>query len=339
MGDVYSAVRNRIAQLFAITVTIVLVALFLTLVTPADIITTLMQINPLCLAAGFIFYLGVQYMRTWRFHLLLNREISIRELVPVEFLHVMFVNLLPVRTGELSYVYFLKTECKRTTGEGLATLVIARIFDCIVVSVSFILTFFLIRHTAPLVFSNLITLCVVFVMMLVVVLTLSLLYGSRCLTLLKKTAGFFNYGKVRLGDYFIKKGEEIIDSIEKFKACRRDLPFSILVITAGIWIGSYTFFLLLAVGINIPLGYQQILFASIFAMCTSMIPLQGIAGFGTTEGGWALGFIAMGLPSEMAISSGFVIHIVNLLFGIFLGVFGYFTLRFSKLLPRKKGSS
>jgi len=332
MGKFHFVYSNRIAKFLAIIITLVLVTILLTQISPDDIIILFIRINPLYLCTGFILYLGTQFLRTWRFHLLLNREVSIKKLFPVECIHVMLVNLLPARTGELSYVYFLKTEFEKTTGEGLATLIISRILDCIIVAVSFILFYFLIKEM-PLVFHNIIIISMVLLIILMLVLGMLLFFGNKCLNLLKKTATFINYDKINLGDYIIKKGEETIDSIEKFKTDKRGLPFSVILITIGIGLTTYIFFLLLAMGINIHLLPLQILFASSFAMFTFMIPIQGIGGFGTTEGGWALGFIAVGLPSEMAISSGFVFHIVNLLFAMILGIFGYFTLRFSKLFP------
>lgn len=319
-----------LTTLFAILVTTVLLALLFTWINPVDIITVFKTISPAYLIAGFMFYLGTQLLRTWRFHLLLNREVSIRNLFPVECIYAMFVNLLPARTGELSYIYFLKTEFKRTTGEGLSTLIISRILDCIIFSGSFILFYFFIREM-PLVFHKVIITSMVFLTLLMLVLGMLIFSGNKFLNILRKTAVFFNYKKFNWGDYIIKKGEETIDSIEKFKTDKQGLPFSVLLITLGIGVTTYLFYLLLTMGIGIHLDPLKILFASSFVLVTFMIPVQGIGGFGTTEGGWALGFIAVGLPGDMAISSGFVFHIVNLLFALILGIFGYIALKFSKM--------
>ena len=333
MENVHFACGGRIAKFFAIIISIVLVAILLTQISFEDIIIMFIRINPLYLGAGFIFYLGTQFLRTWRFHLLLNREVSIRNLFPIVCIYAMFVNLLPARTGELSYVYLLKTEFKKTTGEGLATLIMSRILDGIIVAVSFLLFYIFIKEM-PLVFDKVIMMTMVLLILLMLVLGMLLFSGNKCLNILKKTASFFNFKKIHLGDYILKRGEETIDSIEKFKADNQGLPLSVILITLAICVTTYTFYFLLTTGINIQLHPLQILFASSFVLCTFMIPLQGIGGFGTTEGGWALGFIAVGLSSEMAISSGFVFHIVNLVFVMIVGIFGYFALRFSHLLPR-----
>ena len=47
-----------------------------------------------------------------------------------------------------------------------------------------------------------------------------------------------------------------------------------------------------------------------------------MGGFGIIEGGWALGFMIMGISKGVAISSGFSIHIVLLIFALVLGTIG-----------------
>jgi hypothetical protein len=74
---------------------------------------------------------------------------------------------------------------------------------------------------------------------------------------------------------------------------------------------------------GIQLEPIQILFASSFAVFSTMLPIQGIGGFGTMEGGWALGFIAVGAAEEVAINTGFGFHLIVLLFTITLGIYGY----------------
>lgn len=328
MKPIYARLLTIVLSLL---ITIIFLPLLLTRINPAGIITVFENIVPAYLIAGFIFYLGMQFLRTWRFYLLLRRDVSLKNLFPVACIYAMFVNLLPARTGELSYVYFLKTEYNKTTGEGLATLIISRILDCISLAISFVLFFFLIKET-PLLFNRIILIGIVLIILLLLFLGALLFFGNKCLIGLKMAATPLSYKKIRPGDFIIKKGEETIASIEKFKTGERGLLLSVVLITVGISVTTYCFYLLLAMGINIHLHPLQILFASAFVLFTFMIPVQGIGGFGTTEGGWAVGLLAVGLSSEMAISSGFVFHIVNLLFAVVVGIFGYFSLRLSKIL-------
>jgi hypothetical protein len=77
----------------------------------------------------------------------------------------------------------------------------------------------------------------------------------------------------------------------------------------------------MAMGVHLSL--PAIIFACSFGFMTSILPIQGIGNFGTFEAGWTAGFLIVGLPAELAISTGFGFHIITLLFNILLGAYGY----------------
>ncbi len=266
--------------------------------------------------------------RSWRFHILIHKEVSIRDMFHIECVHNMMNNLLPARTGELSYIYLLKTEQKKTTGEGLATLIIARIFDFIIISVFFLL-FFLFTKNLLTDFSFLIKIGIIFLFSMIAVLLGLLFYGKAFLRKFRYWADYINFKKFRAGDYITKKSEETIEYFEKFKTGPIGMHTSVILLSIGIWIATYSLFYVLAVSMGINLEPVQILFASSFSVFSTVLPIQGIAGFGTMEGAWALGFVAVGLPREIAISSGFGFHIIILLFTVSLGILGYFNILYS----------
>ena len=81
---------------------------------------------------------------------------------------------------------------------------------------------------------------------------------------------------------------------------------------------NYT--LIIAMGIDMT--FWTVLFASSFAIITTILPVQGIGGFGTMEGGWTIGLMAMGVTKGIAISSGFSYHIIVLFYIGILGCIG-----------------
>ena len=145
--------NSKLTKIFAIIITILLLALLFTQIDLADVITTLKNINPIYLIVGFILYTCSYFLRALRFHFLLNKEVSFKDLFDITCVHNMMNNLLPARTGELSYIYLLKTGQNKTTGEGLATLIIARIFDFIIISNLFLAIFFIYEKTYPGIFD------------------------------------------------------------------------------------------------------------------------------------------------------------------------------------------
>jgi len=316
-------------KIFAVLITVVLVTLLFTQINMEDVITTLKNINPILLIAGFFIYTGSYILRAWRFHVLLNRDISIRNIFPIVCAHNMLNNLLPARTGELSYIYFLKKEEGRTTGEALGTLIIARFFDFIIITIFFLLFFLFVGYIVP-GFSILIFTGIVFLLVVVVLLIGLLFYGDAMFVRAKKILKFFDFNTVQMGTFVSKKCEEMITCFNAFTKGKKSNLLSVFFLSLGIWSLSYLLFYLLAISMNINLGVIPILFASSFAVFSTVLPIQGIGGFGTMEGGWALGFIAVGIPNEMAISTGFAFHLIILIYTLILGSVGYMKIYLSR---------
>lgn len=138
--------RQTIAKLSAVVITIALVAILLSQIQIADIIATLAGIDPLYLIAGFVLYVCSYFFIALRFHILLDGEVGLRDLFNIVCVHNMMNNILPARTGELSYIYLQKSLHNKKAGEGVATLFVTRVFDFIVfVVLTFILNTFSIR--------------------------------------------------------------------------------------------------------------------------------------------------------------------------------------------------
>lgn len=316
-------------KIFTVLITIVLLILLFTQINLGDISTTLKNIPPIYLILGFILYLCIYFLRALRFHIQLNKEISIQNLFHIGCVHNMLNYLLPARTGEFSYVLLLKSEHNKTTGEALGTLIIARIFDFITISVFFLL-FFLFCKDLTVDFSFLIEIGILFLFLMVIFLFGLLIYGNIFLKIIKKWAHYINFEKFHFGDYILDKSKETIECFEKFKTGNINMHISIIILSIGIWVLFYLLLYIIAISMGIHLEPVQILFASSFAVFSTVLPIQGIGGFGTMEAGWALGFIAVGIPKEVAVSTGFGFHLILLLYTISLGIFGYVNIYYSR---------
>ncbi len=128
-------------------------------------------------------------------------------------------------------------------------------------------------------------------------------------------------------DYLLRKGKEAEDSFDEIRTNGKIIAIEVIIISFGIWLSLYSFIYALVTAININLYFFAVLLASTFALFTTVLPIQGIGGFGTMESGWAIGFIAVGLTKGVAISSGFVVHIVILLYCLILGLIGLISMR------------
>lgn len=320
-----------LAKAAAVLITIVLLAILLSQVNVADVVATLVSINPLYLVAGFFLYICSYFFRAVRFQFLLNGEVCLRDLFRIVCVHNMVNSVLPARMGELSYVYLLKKMHQRSIGDGVATLVVARIFDFVVIVVFFLLALQFMKDT-PSALVDFAWVGSIVIVGLVSLLAL-LLYSGRSLFYSMKTL-FETFHLVRwnLGKYLLAKAEETMESFDRIKFPGLLKYFQLLLVSCGIWLSLYLLIYFLVVGMGIPVGFLAVLFASTFAIISTVLPIQGIGGFGTIEGAWTIGFMLIGLTKADAISSGFGYHIVVILYFIILGIYGVLALKIRDII-------
>ena len=308
--------KQTLAKLTAAFITLALVAILLSQIEVADVADTLTRIEPLYLVAGFGLYVLSYFFRALRFHILLNREVGIRDIFNIICIHNMVNNLLPARTGELSYVYLLKKRHNKTAGEGAATLITARLFDLITILMLFLIsTLFVSTRFDISAEVRWVILALMFMVVLVLIITIS--QGHTFVMLLRKMATRLGMDKIRILDYVFRKIDE---ATESFSDMHRGMFVLSALVSIVLWLVLYSVNYALIIGMRIDITFWTVLFGSTFALITTILPVQGIGGFGTIEGGWAIGFIATGITKEVAISSGFSVHIISIFYFLILGL-------------------
>ena len=319
--------RKTITKISAVGITIALVAILLSQIGVSDVITTLAGIDPLYLIAGFVLYICSYFFRALRFHILLNKEVGLRDLFNIVCVHNMVNNILPARTGELSYIYLLKKLHGRKTGEGIATLFVARVFDFIAISLLFFISALIIRDLPEMIIKA--VWVIAFFMVSIVILLITLLcFGNSFINLVRNFFRRFNLEKKYFVDYLLRKGEEMVEHFEEIKTTGKIIE--LVIISVGIWLFLYSLNYTLIRAMDINLYFFAVLLGSTFAIFTTVLPIQGIGGFGTFESGWAVGFVTMGLAKEVAISSGFGYHIMILIYFMILGCYGILRIKIKK---------
>lgn len=313
-----------LAKAAAVLITIVLLAILLSQVSVADVVATLVNINPIYLGAGFVLYACSYFFRAVRFWLLLNGGVSLGDLCQIVCVHNMMNNLLPARTGELSYVYLLKRLHARPVGEGVATLVVARVFDAIVIIFLLFTAGFFVQGI-PAVANDF--LWIIFLLLLIFMILLIVLvpFGRRVMQAIEKLLNYCRLTTTKLGDYSLRKGYEVVDSFERIDVWKRVIPIFIVSVSTGLV--SFGALYLILLGMDISLPIQNVIFGAAFILLASVLPIHGIAGFGTTEAIWTLVYIPLGMTLNDAIISGFGYHIIVLLFTLTLGLSGSLTLK------------
>jgi uncharacterized protein (TIRG00374 family) len=96
--------------------------------------TTVRHANYWWLIPGVTIYFGAVWARTWRWHYMLRhiKRIPVSRLFPVVVIGYMGNNVYPARAGELLRSYVLKRKEQVAVSASLATVVLERLFDGLV---------------------------------------------------------------------------------------------------------------------------------------------------------------------------------------------------------------
>ncbi len=100
------------------------------------------EANYIWLIPGLIVYFGAVAVRTWRWHFMLRglKAVPVRRLFPVVVISYMGNNVYPVRAGEVLRAYVLKRDEDVSMSASLATILVERIFDGLVLLLFVFLT-------------------------------------------------------------------------------------------------------------------------------------------------------------------------------------------------------
>lgn len=323
--------KRKIYSIFmAIILTIALLAILFSQIELSDVIKILAQIKPIYLIAGFILYTASYVLRAWRLHILLNKEVGLKELFSIVCIHNAALNVFPARSGELSYIYLLNKRHKRTAGEGAASLITIRIMDIITISLFFFISI-IITQDLPVILMNATKITGIFLFFIVLFILIFISNCDRFVYLLRNISIYLKLNKKKSVNYIFNKLNEMS---ETFKKLTPRLFIESMIISFFIWILLYSVLYAMLEAMGIKVALPLFLLASTFFLMTSIIPVQGIGGFGTMEGGWAISFIAVGMTKDVAISSGIIMHIISIIYLILLFIIGFAGLHEKQILDK-----
>lgn len=322
-------------SLLSIAVTVILLLLLLSQINIDDIITVVGAIDIRIGVLGFALYFCSYICRTVRFHILLNKSVTLSRLFSIVCVHNIVNQVLPARTGEFSYVVLLKKNHDKSVGEGMASLIVARAFDIIALSLLFFISVLFIENTPGIVNFILVLVALILAFLLVFVTGL-ILYGNKIMNGIR--SAFYTIRLVQFGSvkYLLRKGDETVQSFHTMRS-RKQIVLT-FVTSVLLWGFHCTMLYILATGMNVILPIISMLFAITFYLLTTFLPISTLGGFGIKEVGWALGFSIVGVPKELAISSGFGFHIIVLVYTILLGGYGFLSINkntFLRIYTRK----
>ena len=284
---------------------------------------TLSRIPIHALLVGFISYCMLVIAKTLRFRTLLGLKSSVHQIFPILAMHTFWGNFLPMRTGDISYVYLMQKRQNVDATQGIASLLMASLIDLVLLIALMVFSATLLLPKL----SNQFTWSVLFLMPLIVgtgllfVMVLACIAPDFCSSVALRCARPLLQLDKSWITWIVNKLLSILNQVTSFRLNLQLLKvwvYSLLCLTIRFGFQCY---LVSEMGVDIPL--TEVLFALAFTNGFNLLPIQTVGNFGTTEFPFAWFLSYFGTSMENATVTGFSLHILILLYCLPLGVYGY----------------
>lgn len=319
-----SVTVRRFLVSFFLSAGIIYGLLKLTHVSPAAIVDTLSHVSPTALILGFLLHLAAYFLRSLRFRVLIHsKKVPVRSLFDIAAVHNFMNHILPMRAGELSYIYLVRYQQGVPLGEGVGTLTIARIMDLMAFAIFYPVAMGVL-YLQGFPFPSSVWKVLLFSMPLFLLLVGLLFFlsfkGKTLLPVVQRLSHKMGFRDSRLILKILNLLDKAVQSFEHLKSTRIYMAslFLSFAILGAVYLVAYV----LLNGMGYVMSIPLVIFCSTLAYVGSLFPLYSFAGFGTLEAGWAVGCVAAGFSKEMGMTSGFSFHIIVLAYVTLVGIYG-----------------
>jgi hypothetical protein len=255
---------------------------------------------------GFLLYLLFNLAKAVRFSLLLRREISSLRLFPVMLIYSFWSNLLPMRAGDLTYLYMVRVGNGVALTRGISSLLVGSAVDA-TLNLTLLLTLGLYLMGE---FKGAPSMVTLFVMPLILVV---LLMGMLVALWIK---GVKVAARLRA-----KKLAEFLEEIGRFRPS--EILLGVIPSSAAALGLRFILQCYLVDGMGFGFGWLKVVFALAFTGFFNLIPIQSFAGLGTVEAPWSWALVSLGEEGGRAIAAGFTLHGIIIGYALICGGLGF----------------
>lgn len=290
------------------------------------------------LVISFLLYAVAVFFKAVRFEVILRTGIGLKCLFPVVALYTFFVNILPMRAGELSYVYLLKKRTGISGTRSFTSLVIGAVADLLLVMVGILVVGCYLRgalkESTSYFLSALSRQAAAFAqaandnLLLCIVVMAALTGGIVALALFRRRDSERQHRIWRYASVVESKVREVWRELAAMSFDTRLLGILICSLVIIVFRFATQCYLVRSMGMDISIW--KLTFALLFGTLFSLLPIHGPAGLGTVEAPWVIILHFLNVPTEDAITSGFSLHIIVIIYAVVMGIYGALSL---KILP------
>ncbi|MHA2215340.1 MAG: lysylphosphatidylglycerol synthase transmembrane domain-containing protein [Candidatus Hodarchaeales archaeon] len=313
---------KKIRLIIPLIITFILVSFLISKIQLKELISTLTKVDLGFYVIGLILYTIDISFRSYRFKIYV-KETSLFELFQVVGVSNLVSLLLPSRTGEISIIYLLKKKLKIPLSRGVPALLTLRIFDALSILILLFSSSLLLRNKISLTDQIFYPIILGGIFLFASALFLLLFYSSKIKLLFVKLGSKIKNRGHKMIDEILIKSEDLI---KNFQIESKYVP-PLFVLSIISWsLRSITFFFILS-GLDMHLDILSTTFIVMITLTTTILPIQGVGNFGTMEGVWVGASLLLGIPLDVAILSGFSVHILSITYTLIVGFISLLTLK------------
>lgn len=262
--------------------------------------------QPAYLALGLGTYFLANVLRARRFRALTGDRISTGVMLRTVIIQNILNTFLPLRAGEVSYLYMVHKSGLVKAGDNVGSLLGARVLDLLA---ALMLPLFALPFSRawtaeghPFLWFAL------------------LAGGGACAFAFgvwraEPLAAFFR-ARANGPRLWLNRALSVAgDVLSSLAQLRRSVLLSrVAGLTVSCWTLVYLSGYFSLIGVGIHVAFADAIFAYSFPVVASMTPFYMLGGFGVYEGSFSVGLHLAGVPLNSAVASALLLHVVELLF-------------------------
>lgn len=315
---------QRVTKIGLPTVFAVVIAYFLLKeIDIQEIPKTLSRLSIKALLIGFGCYCLLVLAKALRFRALLDLDSGVHQVFPILAMHTFWGNILPMRTGDVSYVYLMQRRQKVDATQGVASLLVASLIDLLLLMGLVVSTAWLLRAALRDTFSGTVLYLIPLLMGGGLVAVIAFVYTApqTCMRFAERCASPLLALEKRSISWTVDKVLAVLRELTTFRSNCRFLEVWAYSVLCLIIRFGFQCYLVAEMGVGIPM--IEVLFALAFTNVFNLLPVQTVGNFGTTEFPFVWLLNHFGTSIETATVTGFSLHILILLFCLPLGASGF----------------
>ncbi len=309
-------------------VTVALLYFLVTQINLQDVGVVLGRVSPVYLLGAFAAYIALNFARTYRFYRLLHQKVNFWNVFTISLSHAFINSVMPARTGELSYVYYIKRTGVIGFGNNVASLFISRAFDtlAVVLFTLFSLPFVLQAVTNR---DQVLWVALLGGLLIGAVFAFFIFWETKVIWLADFLFGITQLKRFEIGNKVLSKIQEALGAIRDVRERRlfADTFFS----SIGVWLSVYLMAWLVALGFGLEITYWEAVFMTGLPALANILPFYTVGNFGIFEGSKTLALVLLGFDKELAISFSFISHVAEISLFLVPGLIAYILLAREKM--------